>query len=255
MKSLFLSLFLLTFTKSFCQKKLFIENRVKTYTCWRERFFPNNISAEIYEYYKFDSSGRITEKCQYYYIPGSGPSYYIYDSSNYLIQVTETLKSGEVREVHKFNNKSDSVKSRGYQPLYPVADYFVEDGWVNKIILRSNNAWIVKTDTIYLKNKHKRITAIETRKDIVNKNIFEYKGKTIRRYTREYMKDFAGLIETLHLLFNYKGLLKEKVSEIPNGEYFHFKYKYYRNGILKELKAYSKDGILNEKCWFKINYY
>jgi hypothetical protein len=253
---LLLILLFLPYVKVNAQKELFIDNRVKQYTGYRQRFSPDQIAKEIYAWTKFDQQGNIIEKYEPYNIPSSGSTKYTYNTKGELIKIESYYKDGTLNEISEFSDKPDSKKRNSYLPAYPSESYFV---WTTRFALLSGSSQIgesVKIDTFRFNNRNfdTQIQLIEQNKFRINTAYINLRKNKIL-FFHETTKIENEITVSNRYLFNRKEQLIEKFSDYSGSESFHFKFEYRKNGLLKKVIAYSKDGKVAEICWYKAEYY
>ena len=259
MARLFWFILLCSSTKVFSQN-LFISNKVKYYTGFIKKIFPNHIPKKIYLNSKFDRQGKITEVYEPYFSPSSGPTKFMYDSFGRLIKIINTKTDGSISGVSDFP-PSAYKDAEQYYPDQPKAIFWeFEIRNLSQTYPQFNKSETAQIDTIQINKNRKIIQFIKQNDQLIKSAYLTLRKDHLIRYSI-ITKRSSKPDETHFYRFDRFERLIEEIGQYPNngypnGGYFHYKYRYKRDWLLKKQKtSYSKENRVEEIISYKVGYY
>ncbi len=255
-----LLLFLFLFKGTNAQIELIKNNKVFKCTVYRERFYPDTIKKELYEYVVFNKAGNIIEQYKPYNNFQTPIEKYFYDSLERLIKYTGFNKKGEVYESWEWKTLADSNDRKKFTPgPWSPNEY----SWIE-----SFNSWIwlgnekraktkIKIDTIpFSKKGINKLIRIVALRDIRVDTVNFYFGKNIRM--QEQISHFNNAkINIYTIKFDSEGRMTEQypVNRLDGQLSRHFIYKYNKNGLIKEVISKYGDNKISEREDYMYEYY
>lgn len=252
--------FIFLFEFATAQIELIRKNKVLKCTVYRERFYPDTIKKELYEYVVFNKTGRIIERYDPYENLQVPMERYYYDSLENLIKYVGSNKKGDVYQFWEWKTIADSSERKKFTPTLHIAN---EYSWQE-----SFNSWIwlgnekrarvkIKIDTLAVSKKeiNKLIRIVALRDSSVDTVNF-YFGKTIRM--QEQIRHINNAQRNIYTIkFDTEGRMIEQypVNLLDGQPSKHFFYHYNNNGLIKRFLSKYSDNQTTERLDYVYEYY
>ncbi|HEV8080666.1 MAG TPA: hypothetical protein VGP43_08140 [Chitinophagaceae bacterium] len=253
----FLLILILTPNHSFPQKALIRNNKIKSITEYRERYSPDIIKKEIYNRVVFDSSGKIIERYEKYYTPPKVLEKFSYDSSGFLIKYLAYKKDSSLYRQWSWEKHHDTMQRKLYTPYFTmepqVSSWHERLKWWKSNGLKYRSVRIDSTN-YFSKGFNKIIQVTARREKEVDTVVFKLLNQNIH-YEASKKWNKEKLVYNFWIKYNKNSQPTEQLSTGKGITFFHFKYFYYKNGLLKKLISFDKKGKVQEVVWHKIEYY